>query len=285
MLSNHNSQYLGIIEWYDKVKDFGSIQSENLEEELRFKSNNLKNPNDAAKIKEDAIVLFTIKPNRRGRLVAENVSFDYAQYLVSNFPEIDDKTIQLVLSGANEQLKEDLQEQIKRKGSRNKEETDKHLNIAERAVGDLNFLGNILKSNDATFNSNLIKTLAEGIGKIKNESTYQSAKELVFYNSQAEIPHYPELSSLLYQNANNHFKFKLWLEGIVQFCDLEIIRKRFENGDDELKDEILARCNSDEKGFLIKNAIEISKPNEVEEVYFSGIRNIILREIYNTPQF
>lgn len=265
-------RYFGIIKWYDTQKDFGLVQCHKIGD-AGFKSVNLKNSNDISKVSKNVLVMFNVKQNKQGRNFAENIIFDCFQFVVTNYTKFDDETLQVILSYAENETKSKLQELLQGKNNQ------KDLISEEVPEKDnLDFLDTVLKNNNKEFNASLIKTLAEGLGIVKAENVFNSAKQLFHYNNQIEGSYFPDFPHLIYQKSNNHFKFRLWLEGVVDFCDLEIIKNKFNRADDTLKSEILKRCNSDEKGFLVTHYEQVNK-NEVEQVYFEGIRDIILQEI------
>jgi hypothetical protein len=201
----------------------------------------------------------------------------YLSFVINNFSRLDEKEIHIILSYANDVTKAKLQELIYKKNNPKTEEILVSQPIKE--TDNLDFLDKVLKTNSKEFNSNLIKTLAEGLGSIKNENTFQSVKQLSDYNNQVEGKYFTDFPYFIYQNSTKHFKFKLWLENIVSFCDLDIIRTKFLSADETLQNEILIRCNAGERGFFVNNIEELKTNNEIEEVYFEGIRDIILQEI------
>ncbi len=269
---NKSERYFGIIKWYNKQKEFGVLQCHKVGD-AGFKVTNLKNADDISKISKNVLVMFNIKQTQQGRYFAENITFDYFQFVVTNYTKFDNETQQVILSYAENETKTKLQELLQDKNNQ------KDL-ISEEipAKDNLDFLDTVLRNNSKEFNANLIKTLVEGLGIVKTENAFNSAKQLFHYNNQIEGSYLPDFPHFIYQKSNNHFRFRLWLEGFVDFCNLEVIKNKFNRADDTLKSEILKRCNSDEKGFLVTHYEQANK-NEVEQVYFEGIRDIILQEI------
>jgi cold shock CspA family protein len=268
-----NNKYFGTIKWYDKQKDFGCIQCQEIGD-VAFKSFNIQNDVDIELLSKDILVLFSIKKNNKGRYIAENITLDYCQFVIENHPKFDYKIIKILLNYADDTTKQKLDELISK---------NRKIEIHQIDTTNLDFLETILLNNDSMISANIIKNLAEGIGIIKNDSTYQRAKQLLHYNHSKQIQgtfYYPELSQFLYNKANREFKFKLWFENFVPFCDFEIVKRTFASSDVDLQNQILQRCNADEKGFLVKNELyPIVNTNQRIEVYFEGIQDAILGEI------
>lgn len=273
MTMDNKIQYFGIVKWYDDQKDFGVIQCHEIGD-AGFKFINLKNSDDITKLTKNTLAIFSIKKNKQGRNIAEKISFDYFQYVIMNYTQISDKTINVILNYADNKTKTKLQELIYQENN-----LTKNISPLSEETNNLDFLDNILKNNDEVFNTNLIRTLADGLGEVKNEKTFQSVKQLSVYNKQIIGTYFPELPYFIYQKSTKHFKFRLWLEGITDFCDLGIINNFFNQANETLKNQILIRCNADERGFLINKVEQLNNPDEIEEVYFDGIRDTILREI------
>lgn len=273
MIEYNNRQYFGVIKWYDNQKEFGVLQCHEIGD-AGFKSINLKNPDDIAKLTKNTLAMFSIKQNKQGRNIAEKITFDYFSYVITNYTQITDETIDVILTYANNETKIKLRELINKRNDL----TENVLSLSNEA-NNLDILDTILKSNDEVFNANLIRTLASGLGNVKDERTFQNAKQLSIYNNQVTGSYFPEFPHFIYQKSIKHFKFKLWLEGVTDFCDLEIIKNRFNRADETLKKRILIRCNADERGFLINKIEQLNNPHEIENVYFDGIRDAILKEI------
>lgn len=270
---DNKKQYFGIIKWYDDQKEFGVMQCLEIGD-AGFKSINLDNYDDMTKLTKNTLAMFSIKKNRQGRNIAEKIRFDYFQHVVMNYTQISDKTRNVILNYADNKTKTKLQELIYQANN-----LTKNVSLQREEANNLDFLDKVLKNNDKVFNTNLIKTLADGLGEVKNEDVFHSVKQLSVYNKQIPGTYFPELPYFIYQKSTKHFKFRLWLEGITDFCDLEIIKNYFNQANETLKNQILIRCNADERGLLINKIEQLNNLNEKEEVYFGGIRDAILREI------
>jgi len=270
-------QYFGIITLYDGQNEYGYIQCHEIGN-IKYKLCHLLNADDAIKLIRNALVLFTIEQNSQDKCIIKEITFDYLDYIVKNCKKIGPNSANAILRYANEETKLKFNEMRGKIILRKKEIIRPIIKIETEEPSNLGFLESILKKNDVAFNVNLIKTLAIGLGDINNEPIFQNAKQLVSYNKKFENQYYPELPYHLYQKANNQYKFKLWLEGIVDFCDLGVINEKFKNGDELLKNEILTRCNADESGLLTDKS-NLKNLNEVEDAYFEGISDVILSEI------
>lgn len=273
MTRGNKRQYFGIIKWYDDQKEFGVLQCHDIGD-AGFKPNNLQNPDDITRLTKNTLAMFSIKQNKQGRNIAEKITFNYFQYVVANYLQFDDETIEVILSYANDETKTKLQELTCSKNNQTEE-----ISTLRTEISNFDFLDNVLKNNNYDFSANLIRTLADGLGDVKNENIFHSAKQLSVYNNQIAGAYFPEFPHFIYQKSTKHFKFRLWLEGIIDFCDLEIIKNKFNRADEILKNQILMRCNADERGFLINKVQSLKNSNEIEDVYFEGIRDIILEEI------
>ena len=276
MLTDNKQQHFGIIKFYNTEKGFGMVQNNEFGNVRLYKAN-LKNINNESLLSQNLLVTFELRQDKQERYFAQNISLDYLSFVINSFSRLDEKEIHIILSYANDVTKAKLQELIYKKNNPITEEILAPQPIEE--TNNLDFLDRVLKSNSKEFNSNLIKTLAEGLGSIKNENTFQSVKQLSAYNNQVEEKYFTNFPYFIYQNSTKHFKFKLWLENIINFCDLDIIRTKFLSADETLKNDILIRCNAGERGFWVNNIEELKITNEIEEVYFDGIRDIILQEI------
>ena len=156
------------------------------------------------------------------------------------------------------------------------QEIQQNLPVIEK-VAPKSFLETIFETNTSEYNQNLFHILVDGLKTIDNEEVFQQAKFLLKFNSTTNN-NIENLNSIFYHKATDIYKFRLWFEKLTDYCSTEILKFHFEKAELGFKNEILERCQGSENGFLVLNN-QVKNSNEVEEVYFSGIRQKLLQEL------
>lgn len=264
---NINKKYFGIIKWYDKVKNYGLIQCQEIGD-AGFKPYNFDS--EVENINPNSLVLFSITQNGRGRNIAKEITYDYLKYVKTNYRKFSKGLIDVILSYGNEETKKWLRSKLNGDNQ-------------QSSVGNVDLFNAVLKNNDSTYADKLLKNLADGVKNIDSNDTYSAAIQILNYNKiNLESEYIPDLPYSLYLKANDDYKFELWLNGHISFCNLELIKQKFESATSELKQKILTRCQGNKKGFLINeisDSIESSISTSTGDVYFDGIRDKIINEI------
>lgn len=269
---NINKKYFGIIKWYDSGKQYGLIQCQEIGD-AGFKPFNFDPVVD--NFNPNSLVLFSITQNGRGRNIAKEITYDYIKYVKINYKKFSKALINIILSYGNEETKKWLRSKLNGYNQHS-------------FVGNVDLFNAVLKNNDSTYADKLLNNLADGIKNINSYNTYGAAIQILNYNKlDLGNDFIPALPYSLYLKANDDYKFELWLNGYITFCNLEIIKQKFESATVELKRNILTRCQGNEKGFLIyeiPSSIESPILTGTEDVYFEGIRDKIINEIKNAKK-
>lgn len=281
------------------------VLSPDLDENTYFHSGySLKKTSDIEYIFENTLVFynFHVRQYQKGnRQDAKNVTItDVEVEIERDFLNYDMKTISFIFYYANDKLTTKLLSKIEESKSKtndanlldkikqiNTEILKKNEEVEEEIKNETvvnnfenSFLESIFKANTVEFNQNLFKILVEGLKRIDNNEIFKQAKFLLDFNNNNPHADFNNLNSIFYQKATNDYKFNFWFEGLIDFCDTDILKDKFFKADDALKSEIIKRCEGSENGFLVLNN-DVKKSDEIEEVYFreSGICDKLLEEL------
>ncbi|QMU31363.1 VWA domain-containing protein [Adhaeribacter radiodurans] len=284
----------------------GWIESPQIERTF-FHPNALASKDQINFIGEDKLVTFGInlKKTKTGdRQDATNCNLNCENYIIKELLNYDTPVLELIFRYAKPSLiqkisrrirnieNRTLEDEIKIKIANIKSRLPKECNNAKVIENDVlvpsiplepnsttfSFLQTIFHANTPEYNVNLFRILVEGIKTIENAEVYDQAKFLLEYNKKESVVGYEDLTASFYQKSTNDYKFKLWFDGITDYCDTDILKDKFETGDDAVKHNILQRCKGSENGYLVLDN-QVKKTTEIEEVYFSGIKRLILQEL------
>lgn len=273
-----------------------------------FHQNSLSNRSDLDGIVEGAFVLFDVKTTKTRlgeREDVANVLIDCEKIIISDILKNDIPTIRFIFSYAREELKLKLVSKIRtiQKESDNSEtlsrienikkvvpevfqetkeikkleqQWHRSLPILDEAVSKT-FLKTIFESNTPEYNENLFQILVDGLKTIDKEDVFKHAKFLLEYNSTSNRK-IEQLNFIFYNRANYAYKFRMWFERLTDYCSTDILMSHFEKAEMTFKNEIINRCGGSVDGFLVLDS-QVKIATEVEKVYFSGIRDKLLKEL------
>jgi hypothetical protein len=311
---NQSEKLLGILTRLNKKENEGStyftawVETPNSSDKF-FHQNSLTNRKEIDNIAEGALVLFEVKTTKTKigeREDAFNCSLNCEKIILKDIIQYDLLTIKFIFKYATEELKTKLISKIetiqakspinevltklesirkelpkffeatKNQGAEIEQEIQQNLHVIEK-VAPKSFLEIIFETNTPEYNQNLFHILVDGLKTIYNEDVFQQAKFLLKFNATTNIK-LENLNSIFYHKATDEYKFRLWFEKLTDYCSTEILKFHFEKSQLGFKSEIIQRCQGSENGFLVLNN-QVKNSNEVEEVYFSGIREKLLQEL------
>lgn len=313
---NQTEKLLGVLTRLNKKENEGStyftawVETPNSSDKF-FHQNSLNNKKEIENIAEGTFILFEVKTTKTKigeREDAINCSLNCEKTILKDIIQYDIPKIKFVFRYATDELKAKLVakietvqakspisqvltkiESIKKalpklfqetetQGAETEQKIQQNLPVIEKKeIAPKSFLETIFESNTSEYNQNLFNILVEGLKTIDSEDVFQQAKFLLKFNSTTnnEIEN---LNSIFYYKATDEYKFRLWFEKLTDYCSTEILKFHFEKAELDFKTEIIQRCQGNENGFLLLNN-QVKNPNEVEEVYFSGIRAKLLQEL------
>lgn len=141
----------------------------------------------------------------------------------------------------------------------------------------------LIRQNGEVFNKKLVKALAYGLGEINSEEQYTRAKQLVCGNQKANDLHWKRLNAVLFDQANNAYKLRLWLDEFVTDCDFLLIENAYLKGDSAQRLAISNRCTADQQVALAELVPVVQERDSVSHtgisVHFTGIKDTILAEL------
>lgn len=268
-----------------------------------FDSNSLTSEHQVTLIKKDETVFFDIKEqassSQKDIKIENLVLFPYILRKCFHY-NIDD--FKFFFKNSNEKQKDQLKEKIQRfeKIAPDNIDLDKvhifrkiafeHQESIVPPSKPINssLIESILSSNSSIYNQDLVNNLIEGIRTIDSTIVYDDVKILLKY-SQENPSNLVLIKNRFYQKCTDEFKFKMWFEGLIDYCKTSVIKQHFEEASDDLKAEIVTRCGGDKLGYLVLQQnptpieIESSEPisisQKIEMAYFSGIRAKLLEEL------
>lgn len=283
----------------------GWVETPNGSEKF-FHQNFLKNAEDLKLVEIGTFVEFNVKLNKTKtgeREDAVDVTILDEEHIKENIEQYDNKEIAFVFKHAGKNLRGEAVRITNELEKRNKdleilskrEETKQTLPRTSQATksqvtgkeGNLplpsldeskakTFLEVIFKTNSEEYNLKLFQVLVDGIKCIDNQDLFQQAKFLLKYNEVNNTIR--NLNSQFYDRASDEFKFRLWFDQLTDYCSTDILKSYFEKAGYGVKSEIIRRCNGDENGFLVLKS-RVMKASGVENVYFSNIKEKLLREL------
>jgi hypothetical protein len=275
-----------------------------------FHPSSLINQDDISNIKEGAFILFELKFGERNDAI--NCNLNCERIILRNIIQYDLDTIKFIFRYGTEELRIKLLSKIKSVQSKSLindvlekienikkilpdffqvpeipsvklvQETQQNLLVIEKPPSK-SFLEIIFETNTTEYNQNLFEVLVKGLKTINNEDVFQQAKLLLTFNHSIKDNKIENLNSIFYHKATDDYKFRLWFERLTNYCSTEILKNNFDKAELNVKTEIIERCKGDKNGFLVLNN-EIENTNELEEVYFSGIRTKLLKELKKASQ-
>jgi len=311
---NQSEKHLGVLTRLIKKENEGSnyftawVETPNSSEKF-FHQNSLTNWKEIDNIEEGAFVLFKLKITKTKigeREDADNCTLNCEKIILKDIIQYDIPTIKFIFRHAKDELKTKLVSKIETMQAKShisdilsktesiKKSLPKFFQITEnqiteteqeiqqnllviKKVAPKSFLETIFEINTSEYNQNLFHILVDGIKTIDNEDVFQQAKFLLKFNSKTnnEIEN---LNSIFYHKATDDYKFRLWFDKLTNYCSTEILKFHFDKAELDFKSEIIQRCQGSENGFLVLNN-QVKNPNEVEEIYFSDIREKLLQEL------
>ncbi len=263
--------------------------------------NAINNTNDKNNIEVNKFIFFEIQVNSNNRQDAKNAYIAIAEEEIhNNIFQYDLDTIRFIFEHASENLLGAIISKIETEEN-NIEfslNLDKINLIKTKILKNINsplqvfteekniekntninsFLDSIFKVNSIEYNLNLFRIIVDGIKYIDNDEVFQLCKVLLNFNKRNLSIGFENLDFSLYQKAINKYKFNFWFEGIINFCETEVIKEKFDTSNENLKLEIVKRCRGNKRGFLTLHE-KVRNPDEIEVVYFSNIRNKLLAEL------
>lgn len=311
---NQSEKLLGVLTRLHKKENEGStyftawVETPNSKDKF-FHQNSLTNKKEIDNIAEGAFILFEVKTTKTKtgeRVDAVNSSLNCEEIILNLIIQYDIPTIKFIFRHATDELTAKLVSKIETTQVKSpvsevltkidniKKVLPKYFQVTETSsteveqeirqvqpiiakVAPKSFLEIIFESNTPEYNQNLFNILVEGLKTIDNEDVFQQAKFLLKFNSTANN-NIENLNSIFYYKATDEYKFRLWFEKLTDYCSTEILKYHFEKAELAFKNEIIQRCQGNENGFLVINN-QVKNSNEVEEVYFSGIRAKLLQEL------
>lgn len=274
-----------------------------------FHQNSLIKQEDIDNILEGAFILFetkTTKTDKGEREDAINALLNCEKIILKDLVQYDIQTIKFIFRHASDDLKTKLISKIETIQSKSlvsevltkidhiKKGLPNYFQVAETSSTEVqqevlqtqsiiekvepkSFLETIFETNTIEYNQNLFQLLVDGLKIIDNEDVFQQAKFLLKFNTTTNNK-IENLNSIFYHKATDEYKFRLWFEKLTHYCSTEILKFHFEKAGLDFKNEIIQRCQGTENGFLVLNN-QVKNPNEIEEVYFSGILQKLLQEL------
>lgn len=311
---NQSEKLLGVLKRLNEKENRGSIyltgwiETPNSNDKF-FHQNSLPNRKEIDNISEGAFVFFEVritKTTTGEREDAVNCSLNCEKTILKDIIQYDMQIIKFIFRHATDDLKTKLISKIENIQAKSpvsevlekidsikkalptlfqvlenqitetEQEIQQILPVTEK-VATKSFLEIIFETNAPEYNQNLFQLLVDGLKTIDNEDVFQQAKFLLKFNSKTDN-NIENLNSIFYHKAKDEYKFRLWFEKLTDYCSTEILKFHFEKAGLDLKNEIIQRCQGTENGFLVLNN-QVKNPKEIEEVYFSGIRQKLLQEL------
>jgi len=312
---NRQKTKLGVLERLRERENMGStyftawIKTPYIDD-IFFHQNSLINWDEIENIAEDTFILFEIKATKTKFGEREDAilcSLKCEKIILRNIIQYDLATIKFIFRYATKELKTKLVSKIEKIQSKSpisevlskieciKKELPKNFQFTEvqnievkqevlqelpvnEEIVQKSFLETIFETNTPEYNQNLFHILVEGLKTIDKEDIYQQAKFLLKFNNSITNNKFENLNSVFYYKATDKYKFRLWFEKLTDYCSTEILKHYFEKSELDFKTKIIKRCQGSENGFLLLNN-QVENTNEVEKVYFSGIRERLLQEL------
>lgn len=311
---NQSEKLLGVLKRLNEKENKGStyltgwIEMPNSNDKF-FHQNSLPNRKEIDNISEGAFVFFEVritKTTTGEREDAVNCSLNCEKVILKDIIQYDMQTIKFIFRHATDDLKTKLISKIENIQAKSpisevlekidsiKKALPKLFQVTENQIAETeqemqqilpviekvapkSFLETIFETNTPEYNQNLFHLLVDGLKTIDNEDVFQQAKFLLKFNSTTSNK-IENLNSIFYHKATDDYKFRLWFEKLTDYCSTEILKFHFEKAGLDFKNEIIQRCQGTENGFLVLNN-QVKNSNEIEEVYFSGIRQKLLQEL------
>lgn len=309
---NQSEKFLGVLKRLNEKENKGStyltgwIEMPNSNDKF-FHQNSLTNRKEIDNISEGAFVFFEVRITKTTTGEREDAiycSLNCEKIILKDIIQYDMQTIKFIFRHATDDLKTKLISKIENTQAQSpvsevlekidsiKKELPKLFQVTENQIAEQeiqqilpitkkvtqkSFLEIIFETNTPEYNQNLFHLLVDGLKTIDNEDVFQQAKFLLKFNATTSN-NIENLNSIFYHKAINEYKFLLWFEKLTDYCSTEILKFHFERAELAFKNEIIQRCQGSENGFLVLNN-QVKNPNEVEEVYFSGIRQKLLQEL------
>lgn len=152
------------------------------------------------------------------------------------------------------------------------------INRPESVDGVSRFLHNMFAANSPEYNQRLFSLLTEGIKTINDSDSYTYARLLLEFNDHLAEGHLLNLHSKFYELASAPYRFQFWLQGVVPYCDTDVLLTEFVNGDAALRSSILSRCPAD-KLDLLTSTNKSEKPSIQVEAHFNHIKDLLLVQL------
>lgn len=313
---NQTEKLLGVLTRLNKKENEGStyftawVETPNSSDKF-FHQNSLTNKKEIENIAEGTFILFEVRTTKTKigeREDAVNCSLNCEKTILKDIIQYDIPKIKFVFRCATDELKAKLVSRIETvqakspisevltkiecikkalpklfqgtetQGAETEQKIQQNLPVIEKKeIAPKSFLETIFESNTPEYNQNLFNILVEGLKTIDSEDIFQQAKFLLKFNSTTNN-NIENLNSIFYHKATDEYKFRLWFEKLTDYCSTEILKYHFEKAELNFKTEIIQRCQGSENGFLVLNN-QVKNPNELEDVYFSGIRAKLLQEL------
>ena len=253
----------GTVNHFNSEKGFGFITSELGDVYLR--KIHLRYANQASKLQEGCAVQFTVVTG---------------QHRVTGAEQLEARNVQIVAQSSEATSKVDNPPAASVNGSLQDVVADSNGPLRKHGLW---LARDLIRQNGDVFNKKLVKALARGLGAINSEEQYGKARLLLAGNLKDDGLQWARLNKVLFDQADNIYKVRLWLDGLVPTCDSVLVENAYLKGDAALQASLLARSTPEQHQQLISlpvfNQAEESVSKGSTEVLFSGIRAVILAEL------
>lgn len=257
--------YTGSVIFFNQEKGFGFIESD--QGEVFLLKQFLKDINQAPNIKEGTLLEFSV--------VAGKHKVTGADQLVARNAIVTENVKATTAVSAENAVRAPSSTVV----------TDSGASLRSHGLG---LARELIRHNGEVFNKKLVKALAHGLEKIYTEEQYTRAKQLLASNRKPEGQHWEKLNAALFDQANNTYKLRLWMEGFSPACDFLLIENAYLKGDSAQRLAIVNRCDPAQQQVLSElpevGQVATSVNPDDTEVYFTGIRDVILAELSNAKQ-
>ncbi|MCO5950901.1 phospholipase D-like domain-containing protein [Mucilaginibacter flavidus] len=103
-------------------------------------------------------------------------------------------------------------------------------------------LATIMGRNKNDYNVSLLAQLMAGLYPIKDETSYAMAIELLAYADTTGLAR--EVKQHCFKIANDRYRLKFWLNGIIEYCDLGYLARTFEKAPPAHQQQIAERLST-----------------------------------------
>lgn len=135
-----------------------------------------------------------------------------------------------------------------------------------------NFLSPLFKGKSREQSIELVNTLVGSIESIDADEIYKIALNLIEINRSFKPILNKTLNTILFFKANRGFKYRMWIDKLIKYCDFGEVLNKYEEGADSIVNFLNSEYNFDAR---------FSKDIAPPQCYTSGIQDLLLAQIKN----